>query len=952
MAVVKNLLVRAGADFSAMRRELQKGQRSLSNFERGASRLTTRIEGRSGLGGLATKLEGISKKATGEIGRITAGLSGMSTAALAASSRLGIAGAAIGVFVTAVTLAIAGIAKASQGAVKFQADLDRLNMALGKSTKQYYDWARAQGMAKSTAAELGATYGVLLSSFIRDNGELGKNTQEIVQATRVVASATGRTIEDTFERIRSGLLGNTEAIEDLGIFVNVSMIESTNAFRRFAGDKSWDQLDFRIQQQIRLQAILEQAQARYGTTLQNNVMTKQSQLIEQWKDIKLHLSQAFLPLWDTILPGLIRLAEAVSRVTERIAIFMHQLFGMKYEATAVTESTSDQTDALDELGDAYDEVGKKAKKASRGVAAFDEVNQLNWGDGGHGSGSGGKGGSGSGGSGGSKTTTGLEGIDWDGLAGGLPKLQLEFLPPTPPDAGIGAVATAVTSTVDQLNAEVKAKMQGMWDSVGQQTITGRQVIEGAFAGMAGNVGGVIVPGLADNVGTQWTGMTSGMVSATTAGTQEVESLWSRMWSKLGALNTSGQSLSTTLWPNLMGQLNAQTDSGRIGIETKWGSLWSQLGLQNTTGSVATVGTWTAMIVDLIAGTTRGKLSLETLWSGLMETIKTKTEVTKVSVKTDWHNALDYLQTQLNSYRPYLELGWQLIQGVVMDTKTPLAETRSAWTETLEDMKNQLTIRLPSYQLGWGMIGLSVLSIIPSLENVRNAWNNALTDMQTVIVDKTATMIARINSVINAWRSMQVAISGGGVAAPAGGALGWGDALAPIPAPTPSPTGRPAWVDNAPVLGDIYKGLDWLANVTKPLSDAAMPYVVPGAGLSGAGSAAAGISTKLGQWLSKLFDDLAISVPAFASGAITKGPMLALVGDNPGGEEVISPLDDLVDIVQSAVSTAVVAANQMGQGGQQGGDIVIQVDGTTLARIVKPYLDDEDRRIGASAITTV
>ena len=49
------------------------------------------------------------------------------------------------------------------------------------------------------------------------------------------------------------------------------MIESTEAFKKFANGQSWEQLDFQTQQQIRLMAILEQATKRYGDTLQDNV---------------------------------------------------------------------------------------------------------------------------------------------------------------------------------------------------------------------------------------------------------------------------------------------------------------------------------------------------------------------------------------------------------------------------------------------------------------------------------------------------------------------------------------------------------------------------------------------------------------------------------------------------------------------------------------------------------
>ena len=59
-------------------------------------------------------------------------------------------------------------------------------------------------------------------------------------------------------RIRSGLLGNTEAIDDLGIEVKVAMLEVTDAFKQISNGRSWEQLTFYEQQQIRTLAILAQ----------------------------------------------------------------------------------------------------------------------------------------------------------------------------------------------------------------------------------------------------------------------------------------------------------------------------------------------------------------------------------------------------------------------------------------------------------------------------------------------------------------------------------------------------------------------------------------------------------------------------------------------------------------------------------------------------------------------
>ncbi|AGN33733.1 membrane protein [Paenibacillus phage PG1] len=310
-------MVRAGADFSAMRKEMQKAQQDLASFKSG---LTKSIKGIVGV--LAT---------------------------------IGIGSA---------------IKDATKDAMQYEASIVQLNRTMGESAAGFRSWAKenaaAFGMSQLEIAKYGAVYSNLLSSFTSGTAETTQKTQELLQASAVVASATGRTMEDTMERIRSGLLGNTEAIEDLGINVNVAMIESTKAFQQFANGKSWQQLNFQTQQQIRLMAILEQAQSKYGNEIADTTIARQNQLVAQLKNVRLGLGQAFMPIYNFILPALIRFATALATVMNYIAQFTTALFGGSVKSqNAQAQATNAQTSAVSGLGDAYKKAGDKAKKQVR-----------------------------------------------------------------------------------------------------------------------------------------------------------------------------------------------------------------------------------------------------------------------------------------------------------------------------------------------------------------------------------------------------------------------------------------------------------------------------------------------------------------------------------------------------------------------------------------------------------
>ena len=320
-------MVRAGADFSALKKETEKARQTLESFQ-----ATTKNIFR----GIATTLLTLG------IGKI--------------------------------------ITDSVKSATQFQASLQQINRTLGVNAIAFQKWANDQAVAfnlsKSEAIKYGAVFSNLVSGFAKDTSETLKYTEDLLKASSVIASATGRSMEDVMERIRSGLLGNTEAIEDLGVNVNIAMLQTTEAFRRFAGDKSWQQLDFQTQQQIRLMAILEQTSKKYGGTIFNNAASAQAQFIAQLKNLQLALGQAFLPIYQTILPALTAFIARITQAFNIVAQFMQVLFGKKSETKAQINNTVAQASAVENLGNSLVKTGKAAKRTQGILAGFDELNIL------------------------------------------------------------------------------------------------------------------------------------------------------------------------------------------------------------------------------------------------------------------------------------------------------------------------------------------------------------------------------------------------------------------------------------------------------------------------------------------------------------------------------------------------------------------------------------------------
>ena len=294
----------------------------------------------------------------------------------------------------------------TQMALEVTAAVNQIKRQMGESSQTFLKWvndnASAMNMGVGEATKYGAVYSNLFSGFIKDSNKLSAYTAKMLQTSAVVAEGSGRSITDVMERIRSGLLGNTEAIEDLGINVNVAMIQSTEAFKRFANGQSWDQLDYQTQQQIRLMAILEQATAKYGTTLSQSVNGRISLFKSLLKDAALNVGNAFLPIVNAVMPVLNSFAMVLKNVTAKLAEFIALMFNKKATVKdggvagavndmngSLQDATGGAGDLADAMGDAddasggmadnLDDTAKSAKKAVKellGLMGFDEINLL------------------------------------------------------------------------------------------------------------------------------------------------------------------------------------------------------------------------------------------------------------------------------------------------------------------------------------------------------------------------------------------------------------------------------------------------------------------------------------------------------------------------------------------------------------------------------------------------
>lgn len=267
--------------------------------------------------------------------------------------------------------------EASKLASQTEAYLKRLGAIYGETAQEVYDFADANayafGMSKTAAYEAAADYGNIFTTFA-DGAESAKLTNEMLQATAVIASQTGRTYEDVFEKIRSGLYGQTRAIDDLGVSVRKSQLVQTQAFQTVTGGvKKWNDLTDAELQHVRALAIVEQTQQHYGNTVLQSAALTRSQLNAAWQDFEATWGQVINTILIPVLSVVTQILNAITAVMKKLSQFTS--FGKENKSNSENESNNTKRTASN-IGIAAKNQKQINKELKKSIAGFDDLQIL------------------------------------------------------------------------------------------------------------------------------------------------------------------------------------------------------------------------------------------------------------------------------------------------------------------------------------------------------------------------------------------------------------------------------------------------------------------------------------------------------------------------------------------------------------------------------------------------
>lgn len=208
-----------------------------------------------------------------------------------------------------------------------------VDTTFGDGAAQIYEWADAAaesfGMSSLAAQEYTGTMGAMLKSMGLADAEVRKMSTDMVGLAGDIASFYNLDVEEAFNKIRSGISGETEPLKQLGINMSVANLE---AYALAQGiETAYDKMSQSEQAILRynyLMSVTADAQGDFAKT--SDSFANQQRILElQMENLSATLGKELLPyLNDTIitinekLPQAERSIENIGKIIGKVTGFV------------------------------------------------------------------------------------------------------------------------------------------------------------------------------------------------------------------------------------------------------------------------------------------------------------------------------------------------------------------------------------------------------------------------------------------------------------------------------------------------------------------------------------------------------------------------------------------------------------------------------------------------------
>lgn len=383
MGVIKNLMLRVGADFSAVTKQAKKASSSMNSMMVAIDRSTSKLNGAVG-SAMAKQVKKTGSSMGSMMSAINRSTSKLNGAISGMNKVLGAAGIAV---------SLAGIATAAKRAADAFNEVQENNAALAHVMKNTMGATKEQWQSVLELADAQQRLGVI-------DAEVTK-AGAVELATYLGLSESLETLLPVMNDMLAqqyGLAASSENATNIATMLGKVMNGQTGALSRYGysftkAQEAILKYGDEAQRAAVLAQVVEESVGGMNAALAQTPSGRLQQvkfalgdIQEQFGKAVMTVATAFLPLLNSVVAALQRIAAWAGRVAQAIA----NVFGVKAKTVAAAGGgigaaaggINKAADAGDSLSGAMDGAAKSTEKAAKaakklGTMSWDELNMLN-----------------------------------------------------------------------------------------------------------------------------------------------------------------------------------------------------------------------------------------------------------------------------------------------------------------------------------------------------------------------------------------------------------------------------------------------------------------------------------------------------------------------------------------------------------------------------------------------
>ena len=260
------------------------------------------------------------------------------------------------------------------------------------------------GLSETSAKKYSSTLGAMLKSMGFTTQAAAEMSMQMTGLAADMASFYNLDTDVAFEKIRSGISGETEPLKQLGINMSVANLEAYALSQGIT--KAYNSMTQQEQAMLRynyLMSVTADAQGDFART-SGGWANQVRVLTERFNALKATIGKGLIAVFTPVIRVLNALLSKILTVTDAFSNMIAKITGKNTKTTTtavegIGGAADTATGSMENLGGATDKAGSSAKKAAKeyaGLASFDEIHSLtkndDSGSGGSGSGGGAAGG--------------------------------------------------------------------------------------------------------------------------------------------------------------------------------------------------------------------------------------------------------------------------------------------------------------------------------------------------------------------------------------------------------------------------------------------------------------------------------------------------------------------------------------------------------------------------------